>query len=139
VISQIVYASTASQVFTKPELQALLQEIRQKNIELGITGMLLHKDGNFMQVLEGEQEALTRLLTNIERDSRHRGLLVLLRGTSEERLFPDWSMGFRDLADQSPEKTPGYSDFMNIPLTDAEFSQDPNRCMKLMRLFKKNM
>jgi hypothetical protein len=53
VISQVVYASTALQAFTKPELQALLQEIRPKNAELGITGLLLYKDGNFMQVLEG--------------------------------------------------------------------------------------
>jgi hypothetical protein len=48
-------------------------------------------------------------------------------------------MGFRDMADPSASKTPGYSDFMNTPLTDAEFSQDPSRCMKLMLLFKKNM
>lgn len=138
-ISQVVYASTALQAFTKPELQALLQEIRPKNAELGITGLLLYKDGNFMQVLEGEQEVLTRLVRVIEHDSRHKGLLVLLRATSAQRLFPDWSMGFRDLADQSASKTPGYSDFMNTPLTDAAFSQDPSRCMKLMLLFKKNM
>jgi|SRR5450432_3261527 Sensors of blue-light using FAD len=138
-ISQIVYASSASKAFTKSDLQALLQEIRPKNAELGVTGMLLYKDGNFMQALEGDQEVLTRLVGIIERDSRHKGFIALLRGTSEERLFPEWSMGFRDLADQSPTKTPGYSDFMNTPLTDAKFSHDPNRCMKLMRLFKKNM
>jgi hypothetical protein len=139
VISQIVYASTALRAFTKPDLQALLQEIRQKNTELGVTGLLLYKDGNFMQVLEGEQEILTRLISVIEHDSRHQSLVVLLRGSSEQRSFPDWSMGFRDLADPSASKTPGYSDFMNTPLTDAEFSQDPSRCMKLMLLFKKNM
>jgi Sensors of blue-light using FAD len=138
-ISQIVYASSASQAFTKPDLQALLQEIRPKNAELGVTGMLLYKDGNFMQALEGDQEVLTRLVEIIERDSRHSGFLVLLRSTSEERLFPDWSMGFRELADQDLAKTPGYSDFMNTPLTGAEFSQDPNRCMKLLLPFKKNM
>jgi hypothetical protein len=48
-------------------------------------------------------------------------------------------MGFRDLADDNAAKTPGYSDFMNTPLTSAEFSRDPNRCMKLLLLFKKNM
>ena len=138
-ISQVVYASTALQAFTKPELQALLQEIRQKNAELGITGLLLYKDGNFMQVLEGEQEVLTRLVRVIEHDSRHKGLLVLLRATSAQRLFPDWSMGFRDLADQNAATTVGYTDFMNTPLTGAEFSLDPHRCMRLLLLFKKNM
>jgi hypothetical protein len=139
VIFHTVYASSASKAFTKPDLQALLQEIRPKNADLGVTGMLLYKDGNFMQALEGEQEVLTRLVRIIQHDSRHQGLLVLLRGMSDQRLFPDWSMGFRDLADERTAKTPGYSDFMNTPLTDAEFSRDPNRCMKLMLLFKKNI
>jgi Sensors of blue-light using FAD len=135
----IVYASSASQAFTKSDLQTLLQEIRPKNADLGITGMLLYKDGNFMQALEGEEEVLTRLVRIIQHDSRHKGLLVLLRGSSEQRLFPDWSMGFRDLADERTVQMPGYSDFMNTSLTDAEFSRDPNRCMKLLMLFKKKM
>jgi hypothetical protein len=41
--------------------------------------------------------------------------------------------------EQSLAKTPGYTDFMNPPLTGAEFSQDPNRCMKLLMLFKNKM
>ncbi len=135
----LVYASSALQPFTKPELQALLEQARAKNAKLGLTGMLLYKDGNFMQVLEGDQKAVTDLAAIIERDPRHKGVLILLRGTSEERLFPDWSMGFRDLTDQNAAKTPGYTDFMNTPLTGAEFSRDPNRCMKLLLLFKKNM
>jgi FAD-dependent sensor of blue light len=135
----LVYASSALLPFTKPELQALLEQARAKNAKLGLTGMLLYKDGNFMQVLEGDQKAVTDLAAIIERDPRHKGVLILLRGTSEERLFPDWSMGFRDLTDQNAAKTPGYTDFMNTPLTGAEFSRDPNRCMKLLLLFKKNM
>jgi hypothetical protein len=135
----LVYVSSASQLFSKPELQVLLGQARKKNAKLGVTGMLLYKGGNFMQALEGEQEVVTKLAGTIERDSRHKGVLVLLRGTSEQRLFPDWSMGFRELADQDLAKTPGYSDFMNTPLTGAEFSQDPNRCMKLLLPFKKNM
>jgi hypothetical protein len=135
----IVYASSALQLFTKPELQTLLEKARQNNAKLNVTGMLLYKDGNFMQALEGDREVVTKLAGTIERDPRHKGVLILLRGTSEDRLFPDWSMGFRDLTEQSLAKTPGYTDFMNTPLTGAEFSQDPNRCMKLLMLFKKKM
>jgi acylphosphatase len=135
----IVYASSAAQAFSKPDLEALLEQARENNAKLGLTGMLLYKDGNFMQVLEGEKEAVSKLVETIERDPRHKGVLVLLRGTSEERLFPDWTMGFRDLTDQSAAKPPGYTDFMNTPLTGAEFSKDPNRCLRLLLLFKKNM
>jgi hypothetical protein len=80
-----------------------------------------------------------KLLTIIESDPRHKGVLVLLRRASEQRDFPDWSMGFRDLANQGAAKTPGYTDFMSTSLTGAEYLQDPNRCLKLLRLFKKNM
>ena len=135
----IVYASSASQLFAKSDLQALLQKARKNNTELSVTGMLLYKDGNFLQALEGDQEVVIKLLETIGRDPRHKGVLTLLRGTTEQRLFPDWSMGFRDLADESAGKTPGYTDFMNTSLTGAEFSQDPSRCMKLLLLFKKNM
>jgi hypothetical protein len=135
----LVYASSASQLFTTPQLEALLDQARQSNTKLDVTGMLLYKDGNFMQVLEGEQEVVMKLAGHIEEDLRHKGVLVLLRGTSESRLFPDWSMGFRNLTDQNVAKTPGYTEFMNTPLTDNEFSQDPGRCMKLLLLFKKNM
>jgi hypothetical protein len=138
-ISRFVYVSNASQDFTKADLRSLLQEIRQKNTELGVTGMLLYKDGSFMQVVEGEQEVVARLLEVIQRDSRHTGFQVILHALSEERLFSEFSMGFRDLREQSATKTPGYSDFMNTPLTDADFSECPSRCMKLMLLFKKNM
>ena len=135
----VVYVSSATQLFTKSDLQTLLQKARDKNTQLDLTGMLLYKDGSFMQALEGKEEVVTELVEIIKRDTRHKGVLELLRGRSEQRMFPNWSMGYRDLADKEVVKTLGYSDFMNTPLTGTEFSQDPNRCMKLLLLFKKNM
>ena len=62
----LVYFSSATKEFTKPELQKLLDEGRKKNSKLGVTGMLLYKDGNFMQVLEGEEKVVTKLISTIE-------------------------------------------------------------------------
>ena len=135
----VVYVSSSTQTFAQSDLQTLLQKARDKNTQLDLTGMLLYKDGNFMQVLEGKEEVVTELVEIIKHDTRHKGVLELLRGTSEQRMFPNWSMGYRDLANKEVVKTLGYSDFMNTPLTGTEFSQDPNRCMKLLLLFKKNM
>lgn len=135
----IVYASSATEPFSESALKTLLEKARLRNQTLGLTGMLLYKDGNFMQTLEGEEEAVTKLLASIAKDPRHKGVLVLLRRTSKERIFPDWTMGYRNLADPDFSKMPGLTDFMNTPLTGTEFSGDPDRCMKLMLLFKKNM
>jgi hypothetical protein len=51
----VIYASAASHLLTKAELQAMLQETRETNVQVGVTGMLLYKDGSFLQVLEGDE------------------------------------------------------------------------------------
>jgi hypothetical protein len=101
--------------------------------------MLLYKDGNVMQVLEGEEAAVRTMYARISRDPRHRGLLAILQGPVNERQFPDWSMGFKDLRADDVHTTAGYSEFLNTPLTSAEFSADPSRCQKLLTTFKKSM
>ena len=135
----IVYVSSAVKPFSSTELVELLSKSHVNNATVGITGMLLYKDGNFMQVLEGEQEAVRALDVKIKRDPRHRGVLTLLQGQLAERQFPDWSMGFKDLNTVDLRSTPGYSEFLNCPLTEEEFLKDPSRCKKLLLTFKKIM
>ncbi len=135
----LVYLSSAVTPFTHSELTDLLEKSRVNNAAVGISGMLLYKDGNFMQVLEGDEGAVRTLYDKVARDPRHRGLLVLLQGPLAERQFPDWSMGFRDLKAADVLAMPGYSEFLNTPLTDPCFSSDPTRCQKLLTTFKKSM
>ena len=135
----LVYVSSAVTPFSPAELADLLSISHKNNASLGITGMLLYKDGNVMQVLEGEQTAVLDLYSKIRRDPRHRGVLTLLQGPVEERQFPAWSMGFRDLRAGDVDATPGYSEFLNTPLTGKEFSSDPTRCQRLLLTFKKSM
>jgi hypothetical protein len=135
----MVYTSSAVTPFTRSELTDLLEKSRVNNAALDISGMLLYKDGNFMQVLEGDEVAVRTLYDKVARDPRHRGLLVLLQGTLTERQFPDWSMGFRDLNAADVLAVPGYDEFLNTPLTDARFSSDPTRCQKLLNTFKRSM
>jgi hypothetical protein len=51
-LTSIVYSSSAVKPFSEEELVALLQQSRQNNERLAITGMLLYKDLGFMQVIE---------------------------------------------------------------------------------------
>jgi hypothetical protein len=62
----------------------------------------------------------------------------MLQGRNEERQFPDWSMGFRDLNSPDVLATPGYHEFLNTPLTDKQFFVDSTRCQKLLLTFKKS-
>ena len=131
--------SSAAKPFSKTDLLDLLVKAREKNARLGITGILLYKDGNFMQLIEGEEQAVQDLIHLIEYDTRHRGLLILSRNTIAQRSFPEWSMGFCDLNEDESKFIPGYSEFLKTPLTGREFGADPNRCQKLLLCFKRSM
>jgi hypothetical protein len=135
----LVYVSSATRPFSGEDLRALLLTCRKNNAEIGVTGMLLYKDGNFMQVLEGDEEAVRGLYEKIAEDPRHGGEMTLQQGFSEGRQFPDWSMGFRDLDSPDARSEPGYSEFLNAPLTGREFSADPSRAQKLLLTFKRTM
>lgn len=95
---QLVYVSSATHLFSKTELLELLTKSRIKNSALGITGMLLYKEGNFMQLLEGEANAVHRLYDTIHKDPRHHNSIVLVDEPAKTPFFRDWSMGFRDLS-----------------------------------------
>ena len=136
---QLVYISSAVVPFTKAQLLDLLAKSRENNEKSGLTGLLLYKDGNIMQALEGEEDAVRTTHARIERDSRHRGLLTLLQGPIAERQFPEWSMGLRDLRSPEVMSAPGFSPFLNTPLTGQEFSANSRECEKLLLSFKKNM
>ncbi len=135
----LTYASSATQPFSEEDLAMLLAQCHKNNAELGITGMLLYKDGNFMQVLEGEEGAVRELYAKIEGDPRHKGTIVFQQGHAEERQFPSWYMGFRDLNSPEVRDIPGYSELLNTPLTGREFAENPTRSQKLLLTFKKSM
>ena len=133
----LVYISRSEMNFTGEQLLQLLEQSRHKNLGLQITGLLLYKDGNFMQLLEGEESVVRSLYQTISADHRHCNVNCLLEGPIESRQFPNWSMGFQNLKSVDLQQVPGYSEFFNVPLTREEFAADPSRGQQLLLLFKK--
>jgi hypothetical protein len=136
---QLIYVSSAAYLFSTCELLELLKTCRANNGPKDITGLLLYKEGNFMQVLEGRQETVQLLHAKIARDPRHRGMLTLWQGPIATRQFSGWSMGFRDLASPEIQALPGFNNFLEVPLTGAEFASSPSRVQTLLRVFKTRM
>lgn len=132
----LVYLSSAVTWFSSKELNDLLSTCRKRNAEADITGMLLYKDGNFMQVLEGEESAVRKVLARIRADLRHRGLVVIDSGHTAEREFAQWGMGFVDLQGDTHALPAEYGEFLGTSLTDNSFSQNPEHCHKLLRMFR---
>lgn len=132
----ITYVSKATGDFSQDELLALLKECRSNNLIHNLTGQLLYKDEEFMQVLEGDETALKRVFEKICCDKRHQNILILHEGFIEQREFVDWTMGFNNLDIELNHHIPGYSHILNYPLTGNEFQAQPSLAQKLLLSFK---
>ncbi len=90
-----IYLSSAIGTVTPRELERILQTARFRNEADGVTGMLLFHDGNFMQFLEGPEEAVLRCVhERIEPARQHRGLITLQSRPVTDRDFADWRMAY---------------------------------------------
>jgi hypothetical protein len=135
----IVYASSAVLLFSADDFIALMQHSREKNTRLKLSGMLLYKDGNFLQIIEGPEDSVLHLFKTICADDRHRGVLRLLEERIEQRRFADWAMAFHNLGDPDLQEIPGYSTFMNEHLEPEAFRVNPSRAQRLLETSRKNM
>jgi Sensors of blue-light using FAD len=135
----LVYVSSAVQFFSSEDLVRLLEQVRQKNGRLGVTGMLLYKGGNFMQALEGSAHVVRDLYAAIARDPRHRAASKLLDSSTKERQFADWTVGFTNLDSVKPIDGTGFTDILNQPLNSHWFSEDASRAQRLLLSFRKSM
>ncbi len=130
-----VYSSVATKAFTESELLELLARSRETNSKLGLSGMLLYKNGDFLQVLEGPEQAVRTMVRKIQLDPRHHNMMTLIEGDCDARQFPYWYMGFRNLDREETKNTPGYTEFLNTPLSTG-LATDPTVCQRLLQLFK---
>jgi len=97
-VYQVLYQSSAVSAMTEPELRAMLLQARRYNEEHHLTGILLYSDGRFVQLLEGEEQAVRQLYAKIQRDPRHAQVVTVSEGPGPGRRFADWSMGFGRVA-----------------------------------------
>jgi len=68
---RLLYLSQSSSALSKEQVQKILESSRRNNPALGLTGVLIHGGGVFMQVLEGPEQAVLRMYLKILDDKRH--------------------------------------------------------------------
>jgi hypothetical protein len=93
----IIYLSAGANWFSETELNSLLATANKHNLRNNITGLLLYADGNFIQLLEGEESAVQETYKRIALDQSHRGITEIASGPLETRIFPEWAMGFKSI------------------------------------------
>lgn len=89
---RLLYASRA--VDSTPEaIDTILAKSRQYNPTCGITGILCYGGGIFLQAIEGGRMAVSELYGYIQRDVRHKDVVLLHYEEILERRFGGWTMG----------------------------------------------
>jgi hypothetical protein len=135
----LVYVSSGVRQFAETEIAEILAQARRNNQRSGLTGMLLYRDGNFLQVLEGTEGSVKAAMQRIERDDRHRGILVMKQGAITERRFSQWQMAFRDISLEGLKEIEGYSPFMETSFETDEFRSKPDFAYRMLLQFKSRL
>lgn len=91
-LKSLTYTSHASLDLTAGDLEDIHRTARETNALDGITGLLVFNGTHFLQVIEGDADAIDSLVERLRRDPRHHGLEIREEGTPAERSFPSWSM-----------------------------------------------
>lgn len=137
-LCSLIYVSQAVHPMAEEDLKILLKFARHKNERLGITGMLLYRDGFFMQALEGQQETVDALFERIRQDNRHRDVLRIYRDPIKARSFPDWTMGFNKVDDEMLQQLDGFTEFLDHPSTGF-FTREPAKAKALLDNFRNHI
>jgi hypothetical protein len=139
----VIYASTATGRLSQRAMLELLQISRRNNEERGLTGMLLYRNGTYLQFLEGPYEEVVRLLARLREDHRHRAFRILREGTLPERLFSEWSMAYKNLTGMrgagAPGGVPGYSERLQARYAtpeESEESEEKDPAQRLIDMFR---
>ncbi len=89
---RLLYASRAVDT-TVEAIDAILAQSRQSNPACGITGILCYGGGIFLQAIEGGRMAVSDLFGHIQKDKRHKDVVLLHYEEISERRFGGWTMG----------------------------------------------
>ncbi|MEJ2530705.1 MAG: BLUF domain-containing protein [Halioglobus sp.] len=130
------YVSTQTRPMEAGDLIDLLNVARDANRELGVTGMLLHREDSFFQVIEGTRENVLALFEKICGDPRHQRVEVLFQEPTGRREFPDWRMGFVELDGIDVSLLPGFSNFLVDEVEPRKLLEELTRSRRLMLLFR---
>ncbi|GAA4340602.1 BLUF domain-containing protein [Mucilaginibacter gynuensis] len=132
----LIYMSTATRLLSDDDLKEVLATSRTYNLTYNITGILLYSDGIFIQLLEGDEQAVTELFVKkIKNDTRHKNIIEVVTGDTNARSFPDWSMGFMAPKAEELKTLQGY---INPQQINLERDEAPPLPLTILKTFVEN-
>ncbi len=106
---ELVFTSTSTlDEGDEQALDAILRASLRRNLAAGITGLLIHEDGMFIELLEGERDDVLALYHDIiVHDPRHQHPRICWEHVIKKRGFRDWLMGFTRARPLPLDQSPG--------------------------------
>jgi hypothetical protein len=135
----LIYVSSSKKQLSDQELLDILKKSRENNLAHDITGLLLYKGGNFMQALEGADDAVMTLYKKIEQDPRHKDVSIISSEQIQARQFPAWEMAFQNLDAEDVRNEAGYSQFLHDEFTAEVYRKNPLRAYIMLLTFRDNV
>lgn len=127
----LLYVSKVSAECTRRDIADILQTSRKNNPFNAVTGILVYKNPEFLQFLEGPEDAVKSLYDRIERDGRHEAVKIINQGEIEERVFPGWDMGFASEDNLQPLQKKWELDKLAL----FSLAENMDECMDFVRAF----
>ena len=93
--------------------------------------MLVRKEREFLQFIEGPAEVVDALYDKIKVDDRHRGVKIVEEGMTADRVFFDWEMGFADEQNIQPLQWKWQLDKISL----LSLADDAEDCLTFVKAF----
>jgi hypothetical protein len=90
-VMQVIYMSQPFG-YDESTLSGILSVAHRNNPRYGVTGALICRHDVYLQLIEGDADAVDPLFQRISADDRHLAVTLLGRAEVSGRLFPDWAM-----------------------------------------------
>jgi Sensors of blue-light using FAD len=94
VLRQLAFASRARPGLRASETSELIATSRSNNARDHITGVLLYTGESFLQVVEGQDEAVSGLWRRLVTDDRHDSIISLFDFGVDDACFDGWRAGY---------------------------------------------
>ena len=130
-IKFILYVSEVADQCGDRETTEILKTSRANNAKNSVTGMLVRKEKEFLQFIEGPAEVVDALYDKIKVDDRHRAVKIVEEGMTADRVFFDWEMGFADEQNIQPLQWKWQLDKISL----FSLAEDTAHCLNFVKEF----
>jgi hypothetical protein len=136
----LIYFSHAIDTMYTKDMNPILVQSRLRNSNQGITGILVyvegnfndHKEGRFLQILEGTKEEVTEVYESIKKDLRHDKVTTIKEGAIEERNFSSWKMGYKSF---NLQQHPDLQFFFDLDTQSLIYNDDDHPMLDFLKSF----